>query len=84
MANSSLTEKEETLADLILPKAKSEDDRNIAIAMIVASREYGVVDKLIDEAKKNPDTTIKEYFNICLKYFPKIEFVDDDELDEED
>ena len=84
MANSSLTEKEKILANLIMPRAESEDDKNIAIVMIVASREYGIVDKLIDEAKKNPDTTIKEYFNICLKYFPKIEFVDYDELDEED
>ena len=84
MANSGLTEKEKILANLIMPRAESEDDKNIAIVMIVASREYGIVDKLIDEAKKNPDTTIKEYFNICLKYFPKIEFVDYDELDEED
>ena len=84
MAKSNLTEKEKILANLIMPRAKSEDDKNIAIVMIISASEHEITDRLIDEAKKNPDTTIKEYFNICLKYFPKIEFVDDDELDEED
>ena len=49
-----------------------------------AVQEFGHEDDLLEYLKKNPEATVDEFDAFAAQYWPPVEIVDDDELDEDE
>ncbi len=78
------TEYQKLLLDRYLEDSLTERERGILIGVGIGPKEFGFEDEMMDFLHNNPDATLQELDEYAKQFFPEIEIVDDDELDEED
>ena len=79
-----LTEYQQLLMDRYAGTAKSKFEEGCLISLLLGPKEYGFENEMLGYLNDHPDASIVELDKYSDQFFPEIEIVDDDKLDDED
>ncbi len=78
-----LTEYQQLLMDRYAGTGKSDYERTCLISLLLGPTEYDFEDEMLEYLKAHPNASIQELDDYAAPFFPELEIVDDDELDED-
>ena len=79
-----LTKYQRMLMDRYAGTAENRFEEGCLIALLLGPKEYEFEDEMLSYLKDHPDASIVELNEYSRQFFPEIEIVDDDDLDDED
>lgn len=80
-----MTQLQRILIDKYAPNGpKCKQGRMALLSIGMGAREYGFENEILEYLKVHPYATLRELEDFAEPFFPEIEIVDDDEMDEED
>ena len=81
--NLNLTEYQQLLMEKYAGTAGSKFEEGCLISLLLGPKEYGVEDEMMHYLTAHPDVSIIELDHYSDQFFPELEIVGDDELDED-
>lgn len=79
-----LTEYQQLLMDRYAGTAQSKFEEGCLISLLLGPKEYGFEEEMMGYLNDHPDASIVELDEYSDQFFPELEVVDDDELDDEE
>lgn len=79
-----LTEYQQLLMDRYAGTAQGKFEEGCLISLLLGPKEYGFEEEMMGYLNDHPDAPIVELYEYSDQFFPELEVVDDDELDDEE
>lgn len=74
---------QQLLLDRYSAKVETYEEKMLLIEIGIGPKEYGFEDEMMEYLRNHPNASLQEVQNYAEPFFPELEIVDDDDLDEE-